>query len=289
MSSALLAPVGLSLAAAAALAAALIVTQIGLRSVSVHAGATIGLTTSAAFFWLLAPALLDPRAFTWPALGIFALVGAFYPAAATIVTYESNRLLGPTLTGTVASTAPLFAIALAVILLGERLSVAIIAGALLVVSALVLLSWRRSADVRPGWRLVLPLTAAVVRGLAQTLTKLGLALWPSAFAATLVGYSVSCAAIWTLRVLRRDAAPVKLGATGARWFMAAGLLNGAALLLMNHALKLGRVGVVAPVVALYPLLTMLFSALFLRTEVLGARMLIAAVIAIAGVAVLVSG
>lgn len=256
---------------------------------SVQAGATVGLTTSAVLFWMLAPALLDLGAFTWAALGVFALVGAFYPAAATLMTYESNRLLGPTLTGTVSSTAPLFAIGLAVAILGEELSFGIVAGGLLVVGSLILLSWRRPADVTLGWRLLLPLTSAAVRGLAQTLTKFGLLLWPSAFAATLIGYSVSTAGIWTFRLARGNAAPVKLTATGARWFIAAGLLNGAALLLMNHALKLGRVGIVAPVIALYPLFTMLLSAVFLRSEIIGIRVVLAAIIAVTGVAVLVSG
>lgn len=71
--------------------------------------------------------------------------------------------------------------------------------------------------------------------------------------------------------------------------MAAGVLNGGALLLMNHALNRGRVGIVAPIVALYPLFTMLFSAFFLKTEVLGRRTLLGALIAVAGVVVLVSG
>ena len=288
MNAELLQPVVLALFAATALAAALIVTQLGLRHMSAHAGATIGLTTSAILFWLLAPFLLDLSAWNLAALAIFVLVGVFYPAAATIMTYESNRLLGPTLTGTVSSTAPLFAIALAVVVLGETLSLALVAGALLVVAALVLLSWRRPAAVRPGWRLLLPLSSAAVRGLAQTLTKLGLALWPSPYAATLIGYTVSTAGIWSVRIARGEAVPVRLTAPGAKFFMAAGLLNGAALLLMNHALQAGRVGVVAPVIALYPLFTMLLSALFLRTEVLGARVVIAALIAVAGVAVLVS-
>ena len=57
---------------------------------------------------------------------------------------------------------------------------------------------------------------------------------------------------------------------------------------MNHALHAGRVGVVAPVIALYPLFTMLFSALFLKSEPLGGRILIGALIAVAGVIVLVA-
>lgn len=289
MSGAFLQPVVLALLAAGALAAALIVTQVGLRHATAYTGATIGLTTSAIIFWMLAPVLLDLSAWNLTALAIFGVVGIFYPAAATVVTYESNRLLGPTLTGTVSSTAPFFAIGLAVVLLGEKLTLGVIGGGLLIVVALVMLSWRRGTGVRIGWRLMLPLTGAAVRGTAQTLTKLGLALWPSPYAATLVCYTVSSAAIWGMRAVRREPFAVNVMAPGAKWFMAAGALNGAALLLMNHALQAGRVGVVAPVIALYPLFTMLFSAIFLKTEILGARIFLAAAMAVAGVIVLVSG
>lgn len=285
----LLAPVGLSLLAAAALAAALIVTQVGLRHMSAYAGATIGLTTSALLYWLAAPALLDLGRWDASALAIFAIVGAFYPALATILTYESNRVLGPTLTGTVSSTAPIFAIGLAALILDEALTPGVVGGGILIVASLVLVSWKRDAAVRPGWRLVLPLSGAAVRGLAQTLTKLGLLLWPSAFAATFIGYTVSSAVIWSIRIARGERANVGVTQPGAKWFIAAGLLNGIALLLMNQALHLGRVGVVAPVIALYPLITMFFSALFLKTEALGVRIFVAAVMAVAGVAVLVSG
>ena len=289
MTAPLLAPVALSLAAATALAAALIVTQVGLRHMTARAGATIGLTTSALVYCLAAPAMLDLSAWNPRALAIFGVVGVFYPAAATFLTYESNRRLGPTLTGTVSSTAPIFAITLAVLVLGEALSVNIAAGAILIVGALVMLSWKRGATAHRRWELVFPLSSAAIRGAAQTLTKLGLLLWPSAFAATLIGYSVSSIAIWSLRLAQGERVRVSLGDAGARWFVAAGLLNGVALLLMNQALHLGRVGIVAPVVALYPLITMLFSAIFLRTEALGARVFLASVVAVAGVAVLVSG
>ena len=270
-------------------AGALIVTQFGLRHATTHTGATISLTTTFIVWCALAPFLLDVSAWHVGAVAIFAIVGAFYPAAVTVLTYESNRLLGPTLTGTVSSTAPLFAIALAVLVLGEELTAAVVIGGLTIVSALVLLSWHRPASTQTGWRLLLPLAGAALRGLAQTLTKLGLALWPNPFAATLIGYTVSGAAIWGLRITRRKEPRDRVTAAACAWFVAAGVLNGGAVLLMYHALRNGRVGIVAPIVALYPLFTMLFSALFLKTEPLGSRTLIGALVAVAGVIVLVAG
>ena len=43
--------------------------------------------------------------------------------------------------------------------------------------------------------LLWPVSGAVVRGLAQVGVKAGLLLWPSAFAASLIGYVVSSATV----------------------------------------------------------------------------------------------
>ncbi len=282
-------PIGLALLAAMAFAGALIVTNLGLRHASSYRGATVSLTTSFVLLWAAAPALLDTSAWHIGAIALFALVGLFYPAIVTLLTYESNRVLGPTLTGTVSSTAPLFAIAAAVLLLGEEPTLGVGVGGITIVAALVILSWHPSMAARPGKHLWLPLTSAALRALAQTLTKLGLALWPNPFAATLMCYTVSGVAIWGAAIARPPEQTLRSVARGVPWFVAAGVLNSCALLALNHALNLGRVGIVAPIVALYPLFTLLFSAAFLRTELLGWRMIVGALIAVAGVSVLVSG
>ena len=279
----------LALLSAACFGAALIVIHYGLRYATSYTGAKISLSTTFVLWWLLAPLLLDVSGWHAGAATIFAIVGLFYPGAVTVLTNESNRLLGPTLTGTVSSTAPLFATALAVLVLGERLTAGVVAGGLTIVAALILMSWRSSTTAPPGWRLLLPLSGAALRGLAQTLSKLGLLLWPSPFAATLISYSVSGAGIWGAALaLARPASPQRFQKAALPWFMAAGILNGCAVLLLYHALHTGRVAVVAPLVALYPLFTMLFSAVVLKIEVLTKRMIVGALIAVAGVAMLVS-
>ena len=58
----------------------------------------------------ISPLELDVQAWHAGAAAIFVLVGVFYPAIVTLLTYESNRQLGPTLTGAVSCTAPLFAV-----------------------------------------------------------------------------------------------------------------------------------------------------------------------------------
>jgi drug/metabolite transporter (DMT)-like permease len=277
----------LALAAAACFGSALIVTQFGLRHATPVAGATVSVTFTLVVWLVLCPFLLDLEAWHVGALALFAIVGVFYPAIVTLLTYESNRQLGPTLTGAVSCTAPFFAVLTAVLFLGEHLTLPIAAGGTVIVGGLMLLTARAPLERAPGWKLMLPVSGALLRGVAQTLTKLGLVLWANPFAAALVGYATSAAVMWSTDAVSRRSAR-RITGTGALWFMAVGTLNGGAVLLMYYALNIGSVSVVSPVVATYPLFTMLFSALFLKTELLTPKTVAGVMLAVCGVAVILT-
>ena len=98
----------LALLSAACLGSALIVNHRGLRHATSYVGARISLSTSFVLWWVLAPVLLDFSSWHAGAALVFALVGLFYPGAVTVLTNESNRLLGPTLTGTISSPSLMF-------------------------------------------------------------------------------------------------------------------------------------------------------------------------------------
>jgi drug/metabolite transporter (DMT)-like permease len=278
----------LALAAAACFGSALIVTQFGLRHATPIAGATVSVTFTLLVWLTLSPFLLDLQGWHLGALALFGLVGVFYPAIVTLLTYESNRQLGPTLTGAVSCTAPLFAVVTAVLVLGERLTLPSAAGGAVIVAGLMLLTARAPLETAPGWRLLLPVSGALLRGVAQTLTKLGLVLWPNPFAAALVGYAASAVVMWSTdaAVSRRQGR--RITGAGILWFMAVGALNGGAVLLMYYALDIGTVSVVSPVVATYPLFTMFFSAIFLKTEMLTPKGVAGVMLAVCGVGVIVT-
>lgn len=278
----------LALGSAACFGSALVVTQFGLRHAAPIAGATVSVTFTLLAWCALAPLLLDVGGWHLGAVALFALVGLFYPAIVTLLTYESNRQLGPTLTGAVSCTAPLFAVVTAVSFLGERLSAPVAIGGAVVIAGLMLLTTRAPLRTAPGWRLLLPVSGAALRGIAQALTKLGFVLWPNPFAAAFVGYTTSAAIMWGATAARSGPGARRLTRTGVLWFVAVGTLNGGAVLLMYYALNIGTVSVVSPIVATYPLFTMLFSALFLKTETLGARAIAGVVLAVAGVGFIVT-
>ena len=262
---------------------ALVSAKFGLRGLDARSGAAISIPTATGLLILAAPFALDLTGFALAGALIFAAVGIFFPAVVTLLTFAANERLGPSVTGTVSSTAPLFALLAALLLLGEPIPARALVATAGVVAGVALLSWRGGSLMRRA--LWLPLAGAALRGLVQVAAKAGLALWPNPFAASLIGYGVSSVTVTLAargRQRRREPSAVL-------WFMATGLLNGLAVLLMYAALAAAPVALVAPLVAGYPLVTVLLGAVVLRDEALRLRALAGALLVVAGIAYLVAG
>jgi drug/metabolite transporter (DMT)-like permease len=277
-----------AVAAAAGLGAAMVTMRLGLRYTTPLAGAAIGVPSATLMFWCVAPFLLDTSAFNLTAAGIFALVGLFFPAAVTLLIYTGNQRMGPTITSSVSCTTPMFALSGAILFLGEALTAGNVLGTAVIVLGMLVLTWTGGTRARswPLWAIALPFAAAAIRALAQVLTKAGLTLWSSPYAAVLIGYSVSAAVI--LIAVRAGGAPKAADRRAMPWFVATGFLNGGSLLLMYVALAKGRVSLVSPIVATYPLFTLALSMLILRHERVTPRLAAGAVLTVAGVALLLA-
>ncbi|MFN7086056.1 MAG: EamA family transporter [Burkholderiales bacterium] len=281
--------VAFALLAAALFGAALVTTHAGLRHMSALDGARVSIPVATAWFWLLAP-VSDWSGWHLGAAGVFTVVGIFFPAAVTLLTFEANRRLGPATAATLGSTTPLFAVTGAAVFLGEAPGVREFVATAMIVLGTMALAARPRGDMAVGARaaLWLPLSAAALRALAQILSKAGLALWPSPFAAVLIGYSVSTVVVWATSLLgRRRQAPV-FTARGVSWFALTGALNGGAVLSMYSALNAGSVQLVAPVVATYPLFTLALGTMVLRRERLSGALASGVALTVAGVAVLLA-
>jgi len=244
-----------------------VTASVGLRSLDPRSGAAISIPTATLLFAAAAPFALDLSQFSATAAILFAVVGLFFPAVVTLLNFRSNELLGATVTSTVSGTTPLFALVAAALLLNEKIPARAAIAAAGVVLGIALLSWNPGA-VRgrfAGWPLLVPLAGAVVRGLAQVGARAALLLWSNPFAASLIGYAVSSAAVISADRLAGTERR-KLTAHSATWFGITGALNGGAVLLMYLALTLAPVALVAPIVAAYPLITLLVSAIVLHDE-----------------------
>jgi drug/metabolite transporter (DMT)-like permease len=289
------APVILALASAFFIGLGLVLAQIGLRGIVPFAGAALSIPSSALLFICVSPFALDFGALSahvpWTALTIFAAIGLLYPATVTLLTFEANRLLGPVVTGTFGNFTPVFAVAFAIVALGEPLRAAALGGLVVIVAGVMLMTTPRQgqASYWRSWYLMLPLAAAVIRGFVQPAIKFGLSLWQSPLAATLLGYAVSSAIVIAAARLHTGHLVAQAPARARLWFVAVGLCNGIAMLLLNAALANGPVALVSPLVATYPLATILLGAVMLGRPHVDRRLTLGVALTVAGVALLIAG
>lgn len=268
-----------------------VITQFGLKYLPPLSGAAISMPAFTLLFLLLSPFLLHGETVEWRAVPIFIGVGLVYPALLTTLTFSSNRALGPVITGALGNLAPLFSVALAVALLGEELHELQLLGLIVAIGGVFLITLSRASD-KGDWRtwvLLLPLAAAVLRGVIPPIIKIGLAIWPSPIAAGLVGYIVSSLVVLTFERIRTGRFIAQGPIAGHLWFAAVGICNGVATLMLYAAVGYGRVSLVTPLIATYPLVTVVLSALILTHVRITAKLALGTLAAVAGVVLVLIG
>lgn len=284
-----LAVILLSFGSAFCFALALVITQFGLRTIGPLSGAGISVPTTAALFLALSPFTADLSQWHAGGAALFAAAGLVFPAVVTLLTFASNRHIGPSLTGALGNLSPLFAVGIAVILLGETPRAVQLVGVATVCLGVMLLvtdRWRATPETAL-LVLGLPLLAALLRGLTQPVVKLGLGDWPSPFAAVTIGYSVS-AIVVRLALGLTGAHPSRSRGSDRLWFVGVGLCNGAAVLLLYTALARGPVSTVAPLVACHPLITLVLNRMMHPGGPLGAVAATGVALTVAGIAALLT-
>jgi drug/metabolite transporter (DMT)-like permease len=268
--------------------AGFVLTQLALRWMPPQLGAAFSIPTSTLMFWCLAPLSIAPADVDLGAAALFAGVGLLFPAAVTLLNFEANRLLGPNVASAVGGLAPIFAVLLAAMLLGERLRALQLSGLAAIVGGVGLMyqgQWRifTPRGVWPGlWLLALPLGSAGIRGFVQPVIKLGLERWHNPIAAVVIGYTVSSAVLILTALLCGRGLERRFDCRGALWFAGVGLCNGSAVLLMYAALGRGPVALVSPLIATYPLVTLLLSLTFLKRAAVDTRLIVAVAMTVGG-------
>jgi drug/metabolite transporter (DMT)-like permease len=282
-------PVVLALCAAFFFGLALVLTQFGLRYMPPSRGALITLPAGAVVLWVLAAIFLDWREMDPHALAIFVAAGMIFPGIVTLLTYEANRQMGPAIAGALGNMAPVFAVPLAVVFLDEMPRLLQWAGIAIILVGVVILSLGRRglATSWPYWAMALPVGAAAIRGVSQSIIKSGLTIWPSPLAAVLVGYTTSSVVVSIISFKRAGGWPSGFHRSGILWFGGVALCNAIAVFTMYGALRYGHVVLVSPLVATYPLVTLALSWLFLKTAEITVLVTLGVLVTVVGVAILV--
>ncbi|HEY5965617.1 MAG TPA: EamA family transporter, partial [Xanthobacteraceae bacterium] len=127
-------------ASAAFLGAGVVLTQFGLRTIHPLSGAALSIPSFTLVFLLLSPFLLYGETVVWRAVPIFAAVGFGFPAAVTLLSFVSNRALGPVVTSSLGNLAPLFSVALAVLILHEPLRLMQFVGLMVAIGGVLIIT-----------------------------------------------------------------------------------------------------------------------------------------------------
>jgi len=187
--------------------------------------------------------------------------------------------MGPTISATISATAPLFATAGAVLVLGEHITIVFLMGTIGTVAGIMVLSWRQQGRRDWAlWALILPIGAAVIRAVNHNLGKFGLEMLPSPYFASFVSFTVSFIGSVLIYRLRIGSLPFILPLRALMWSGLAGGLIAMGVLSMYSALNCGRVVVVSPIIATFPVFTLVISLLFrqerFRLRILAGMMLV---------------
>lgn len=279
-------PTVLALASAVSFGISGVAAKRGLAHVEPLTGTVIAVGTCFTAYLLTAPFWM--RAEDWFTAGfwVFAIVGIIQPALSMYFANEAYHRAGATIASTFAATAPLFAAALAIVFLGERLTLAIAGGTILTVLGIAALSWMP----RGGGRLVaaallFATCTALIRGLNHAVGKVGIDLLPNPFMAGFCSFAVSFTLLAAVYRWRRGRWPGRLPRAGIGYFCITGTCIAFGIGLLFGALSVGRVVVVSPLVATYPVFT-LFVAAAVGDERITAKVLAGVALVVAGVALI---
>ena len=266
----------LALASAALFGGMTIAVRVGLRDGGDAGGAALATVLSALCVTLVAATFRHDVHHLWP----FFLAGLLAPGASQILFTLGVREIGASRTSVTVGAAPLVAVAIALVFLGEPVRVPLVIGALAVVAGGVLLAAERD---RPGHLrsrgLLFAAGAAALFATRDNVVRAlhGHASPESAAAATLVAGTV-VAALWARR------APT---ARELRRLAPAGVLFGLSYICLFEAYWQGRVTVVSPLVATESLWGVALAALLIRqTEGMGRKVAVGALLIVAGGAVI---
>ena len=273
----------LALTSALISAAATILLRRGLRYDGPYTAVWTNLAVGTVFVWL---AVALTGGFGRPSLrgiAFFALSGLIGTVGGRIFRFKGIDLVGAAITAAMINLSPLVSTALAIVVLGEHVTLPILVGTLVIVAGTTLLSsGGRSGGVRPQ-QLLVPMLAAVCFGVVAVLRKIGLTdMGPVAGFA--VNVTAAFVAFTAFLVAVRQPAAMLCGRDSLGYFVAAGVAENLSVLLLIVALTAGSVSVVAPLSSVSPIFVLVLSFFFLRgIELLNTRIVAGTILIVAGV------
>jgi transporter family protein len=273
----------LALTAALLSAAATIFIRQGLRGGDPYTGFWINCMVGAGGMWLCVLATGGIGRVSLRSLLLFAAAGLIGTVGGRLARFLAIEKVGASVAAAVINLTPLIATLLAILLLGERVTLPIVAGTVVIVAGTVLLSVSgRQLGFRP-WQIGLPLLSATAFGVVAIIRKVGLGdMGP--MLGTTINYTAAVIAISAIMLASGHRGIYACRGRTLAYFIAAGVAENAGVFLTIVALTYGAVSVVTPLTAVSPIFVLLLTPLFLKgVEVLTTRVVVGTVLIVSGV------
>jgi len=256
----------------------------GLVNSNALTGSFVSLATSATAFWMLLPWFAPLSALGAPAIGYFIAAGFFAPAIGQTLGYLGIERIGVARSMPIVNSAPIFSSLLAVFFLGEVWVLQNIIGTGLVIIGVIILSSGKPAEGQ--WRkldVIYPILGALAFGISTTLRKTGLMELQIPILAAAVTVGSAFFVLLAIIQMRGGRQALKLNRQSSGWLLGAALVNTGAILSVFSALNVGNVVRVEPLIACNPLLSLLWTGIFLKKlERLSTRIVVGALVTVTG-------
>jgi drug/metabolite transporter (DMT)-like permease len=253
-------------------------------------GVISSLSINVIFLWSVTLLFVPLGSVTGASVWIFVAVGFFQPGLTRLLTYKGIDALGVALTDPIRASTPLFSALMAIVFLGEEVTVPIVVATFMIIGGITLLSWQDGSMKLAGSALFLwyPIAASALAGASQVVRKFGLAAVPHPFLAAAVTASSSLVvSVLTLRYVEKTQQSWRMNRQCFWWFLAAGVVISFAMTCIYYALDRGKVSVVIPIASTGPLFSLILTALFLRdVERVTLRIIVSAALIVGGVAMI---
>jgi len=266
-----------------------ILTKKGLKYSNPPTAVLTSLAVNVVILWGFSLLFLPVRLLTLSGVLIFVIVGLFQPGLTRLLTYKSIKTVGVAITDPLRATTPMFSTFLAIILLGEQMTVTIFFSTSLIITGITLLSLRGKVAAKIKIRYILyPLLASFLAGSSQIMRKFGLSSMPHPVLAAAVTATSSLVVVNAIMWFSGQRKMIQeMDRRCLPFYLAAGIAISLGMVAIYYALDLGRVVVVIPISSTGPLFSLALTAIFLQgVERVTLKIVLGATLIISGVVLL---
>lgn len=279
-------PAMLALTSALCSAVATMLIQRGLRRSNFYAGFWINIVVGMVGLWSLVLLLVPSTEYHWRAVPYFVFSGVVGTAAGRLFRVAAIEKVGAPVAAAINNLSPFISTGLAIFFLGERVTLPILLGTLVIVLGTILLSLSGKYVGFRVQHLIYPFLSASCFGVVAIFRKLGLGYAGPLFDSAINNTAALIAATAFVLVSGKRGALVCDGRS-MLYFIGGGIMENTGVFLVLVSLGLGEVSVVSPLAGTTPLFVLFLTFLFPRgLEKLSWRIVVGVVLIVLGVVAL---